>query len=127
MSERSLKSELSLLSSVTSAADLRSTIEALQTQREGLSERLKQLKKVEVKPVSEAEKEAVEQAHKIWGKHASGRMRIFKDLWYKCVDHLPDGMVKEDLWVGMILDPKDVFPGLLTRLQEELGCEGPMM
>jgi hypothetical protein len=101
---------LSLLSSVTSAADLRSTVEALTTQKEGLSERLTQLKKIEVKPVSEAEKAAAEQAHKTWEKHASGRRRIFKDLWYKCVDHLPDGMLKEDLWVGTILAPKDVLP-----------------
>jgi 26S proteasome regulatory subunit, ATPase 3, interacting protein len=99
-SERSLKRELSLLSSVTSAADLRSTVEALETQRQGLLERLRQLKKIEVKPVSEAEKTAAEFAHKTWEKHASGRKRIFKDLWAKCVEHLPDGMVKEDLWVG---------------------------
>ena len=91
-----------------------------------MSERLTQLKKVEVKPVSEAEKSAVRLAHKTWEKHASGRRRIFKDLWYKCVDHLPDGKTKEELWVCLILEPEDVFPRLLTGYQEELGCEGSM-
>jgi len=67
------------------------------------------LKKVEVKPVSEAEKSAVRLAHKTWEKHANGRRRIFKDLWYKCVDHLPDGKTKEELWVCLILELKTSF------------------
>jgi hypothetical protein len=38
--ERSLKANLSLISSVTSTSDLRSTVDALKTQKEGLLERL---------------------------------------------------------------------------------------
>jgi predicted metal-dependent hydrolase len=124
--ERSLKVDLSLLSSVTSTSDLRSTVDALKAQKEGLLERLTQLKKAEAKPVSEAEKSAVRLAHKTWEKHASGRKRIFKDLWYKRVDHLPDSKTKKEVLVCLILEPEEVFPRLLTEHQEELGCEGSM-
>jgi hypothetical protein len=82
------------------------------------------LKRVEIKSVSEAEKSAVRLAHKTWEKHASGRRRIFKDLWYKCVDHPPDGKTKEELWVCLIVKPVGVFPRLPTEHQEELDCEG---
>jgi hypothetical protein len=52
--------------------------------------------------------------------------RIFRDLWYKCVDHLPDGRTKEELWAYLILEPEDIFPRLLTGNQEELGYERSM-
>lgn len=105
MNEKSSKAELGILSSVTSAAELVYTVEALQMRKEDLQDRLTQLRGLEVKPVSETEKAAVEHAHKIWQKHASDRTRIVKELWYKCVDVLEEGTTKEDLW-------------------EELGCEG---
>ena len=77
-------------------------------------EHLTELKKTDFEPVPEAEKTAIEQAHKTWEKHASGRRRIFKDLWYKCVDHLPDGMTKAELWVGTIPPISTSFTPVLT-------------
>lgn len=60
------------------------------------------MKRVEIKLVLEVEKLAVRLAHKTWEQHASGRRRIFKDLWYKYVDHVPDGKIKEELWVCLM-------------------------
>ena len=57
-----------------------------------------------MKPVSEAERAAVEEKHKTWKKHECNRRRIFKELWYRCVDLLPEGQSKEELWVGTNLD-----------------------
>ena len=65
-------------------------------------ERFTELKKTEFEPVLEAEKTAIKQAHKAWEKYASARRRIFKDLWYKCVNHLPDGMTIAELLVSTI-------------------------
>ena len=120
--EKVLKSELSTLSSVASAEYLRATVEALQTQKEGLLARLQDLKKVEVKPVTEKERVAAEEAHKMWKRHASARKTIVKELWFRCLDLLPDRMTKEDLWVGVLTRWKNG----LTLLQEQLGCEGKM-
>ena len=76
--------------------------------------------------MSEIGKSAVRLAHKTWEKHASGRTRIFKDLRYRCADHLPESKTKEEFWVCLILEPEEVFPRLLTEHQEELGCERSM-
>src|SRR5271170_2064572 len=100
--EKVLKSEFSTLSSVASAEYLRSTVEALQSQKEGLLAQLQDLKNVEVKPVTEEERMAAEEAHKMWKRHASARKRIVKELWFRCLDLLPDRMTKEDLWVGVL-------------------------
>ena len=97
--EKALKTELASLSSIASATELRSTVAALQMQVQGLRERLVELKKVEVKPVSEAEKKEVEASHNLWTRHASQRKRICRELWWRVVECLPEGTTKEALWV----------------------------
>ena len=76
---------------------------------------------MELKSVSKAERAAVKEKHKEWKRHESNRRRIFKELWYKCVDLLPEGMSKDELWVGT---PSYSWDKQLTGLQDELGCEG---
>jgi hypothetical protein len=106
-----LKSQLTLLSTATSPEDLKSTIEALLSQKAGFEDRLLELKKVNVTPVSEAEKTQLESDQARWRKLRDQRKRIFKALWQCYVDikmNSTEDRIKEtDLW-------------------EEVGCDGEM-
>jgi hypothetical protein len=107
--EKSLKSELTLLSSVTSAEDLKSTVEALLTQKASLQERLLELKKVEVTPVSESEKIKMEAEQAKWSRWRNQRRGVLKELWL-CYKDLRMNASLEKIEEG--------------ELWEELGCEG---
>ena len=86
-------------------------IEALISQKAGLEERLAELKKVKVTPVSEAEKTNVEAEQAKWSKLRNQRKNIFKELWQQYVDikmNTTGERIREsDLW-------------------EESGCDGQM-
>lgn len=109
--EKALKSQLAHLSTATSPEDLKSTIEALLSQKAGLEDRLLELKKVNVVPVSEAEKAQLESEQARWSKLRDQRKKIFKALWQCYVDirmNSTEDRIKEaDLW-------------------EEVGCDGEM-
>ena len=104
--EKALRAEHGTILAVTSTADLRSTVEALTVQKEGLLERLSKLKTVEVQPVSEAERRAVLQNLVVWQCHASQRKSIMKDLWQKLLDiQPPEELLDEELWVWFGFTP----------------------
>jgi hypothetical protein len=109
--EKTLKSELTLLSAVSSQEDLKSTIEALFSQKAGLEDRLVELKKAKLTPVSEGEKAHLESEQAKWSKIRNQRKTILRNLWQQFVDikmNASEDRVKEtDLW-------------------EELGCDGEM-
>ena len=99
---RTLRSELSTLSSVISKADLQASVEVLYSQRAGLQAKLQDLKKLQgdVKPTTEQERNKVNDDHDLWQKRVHQRTKIAKELWMKCLDLLPDGKTKEELWVS---------------------------
>jgi hypothetical protein len=109
--EKTLKSEITLLSAVTSSEDLKSTIEALLSQKAVLEDRLVELNKVNVTPVSEAEKIQLESEQAKWNKLRNQRKKIFKMLWQQYVD------IKIDATEDRIKE---------TDLWEEVGCDGEM-
>lgn len=110
-SEKALKSQLALLSAATSPEDLKSTVEALLSQKAGLEDRLVQLKKVNVTPVSEVEKMQLEGEQAKWNKFKNQRKGVFRILWQCYVDtrmNATEERIKEtDIW-------------------EEMGCDGDM-
>jgi hypothetical protein len=109
--EKVLKSQLTLLSAATSPEDLKSLVEALLSQKAGLEDRLIELRKVNVTPVSEAEKTQLESEQAKWNTFRNQRKGIFKLLWQHYVDvkmNSTEDRIKEtDLW-------------------EESGCDGDM-
>ena len=102
---------MTLLSAATSPEDLKSTVEALLSQKAGLEDRLVELKKVNVTPVSETEKTQLEGEQAKWNMFRNQRKGIFKLLWQHYVDfkmNSTEDRIKEtDLW-------------------EEVGCDGDM-
>lgn len=80
-------------------------------QKAGLEDRLVELKKVKVTPVSAAEKSQLEDEQAKWSKLRDQRKTIFRELWQYYVDikmNTTEERIKEtDLW-------------------EEVGCDGEM-
>jgi 26S proteasome regulatory subunit, ATPase 3, interacting protein len=97
--EKNLKLHLTALSNVMTIDELQSKVSDLEYEKESLLARLAQLKKVNVNPVSAAERATIEEAHAVWGKHVKTRKKICKELWWKCLEAMPEGETVDELWV----------------------------
>jgi 26S proteasome regulatory subunit, ATPase 3, interacting protein len=100
--EKNLKLHLTALSNLMTIDEQESKVSDLECEKESLLARLVQLKKVNVKPVLAAERATIEEAHAVWGKHVNTRKRICKELWWKCLEAMPEGETVDELWVCSI-------------------------
>jgi 26S proteasome regulatory subunit, ATPase 3, interacting protein len=100
--EKNLKLHLTALSNVMTRDELHSKVSGLECEKDSLLARLVQLKKVNVKPVSATERATIEEAHAVWSKHVNTRKRICKELWWKCLEAMPEGEAADELWVRSI-------------------------
>jgi hypothetical protein len=102
---------MTLLSTATSPDDLKSTVEALLLQKASVEDRLIELKKVNVTPVSEEEKMQLQGEQAKWNKLRNQRKGVFRLLWQHYVDYrmnaTEERLQEADLW-------------------EEIGCDGDM-
>ena len=97
--ERSLKARFVALNATLSTDEVRSSVMALEREKEELAGRLEELRSGNMKPVLPDEKEAVEKGWAEWAKKASSRKRICLDMWAIAIDGLPEGQTKEEFWV----------------------------
>jgi 26S proteasome regulatory subunit, ATPase 3, interacting protein len=100
--EKTLKLHLTALSNVMSTEELHAKVSQLQSEKKHLLERVPELQQVNVKPVSAVERATVEEAHRVWSKHVSARKRVCKELWWKCLEIMPEGETADELWVRSI-------------------------
>jgi len=96
---KELRSQLSLLSSAVSTADLRTSVEKMEAEKEAITARLIMLKTGDVKPVRKEEKEAIDEDMRKWERIARNRSKIIKDMWGSVLDALPEGVNAADLRV----------------------------
>jgi len=97
--EKNLKLHLTALSNVMTTDELQSKVSKLESEKEGLLARVVQLKKVNVQPVSAGERATIEEAHAVWSQHVNARKRVCKELWWKCLEAMPEGETADELWV----------------------------
>lgn len=100
--EKGVKADLAALNATVSTTDLRQSMTALESEKQGLLARLSILRSGDVKPVSAEKKAGVEKEWKTWQKHVMVRKRICKDMWERCTEILPPDTTKEELWVCFI-------------------------
>lgn len=102
---KSLESEVCKYTKAQSPDELRGAIEALQTQKAGLVERIEELKQSEIKPISEQEKNQIDGLEKKWKREKTQRWRVLKELWWQVVEAegaREGGLCKEELWVSTL-------------------------
>ncbi|KAK2757864.1 hypothetical protein FQN54_004270, partial [Arachnomyces sp. PD_36] len=96
--EKALKTELTMLNSRVSTADLRQGVSNLEGERERVLIRLSTMRSSTVQPVRAEEKMRVEKEWRVWKRHVNVRKRICKELWERCTEVLPEDTTKADLW-----------------------------
>lgn len=100
--EKKLKLHLTALSNVMATEELQSKEYELEFEKRNHLTRVAQLKKVNVQPITAAERASIEEAHDGWGKHVNTRKRICKELWWQCLEAMPEGETANELWVRSI-------------------------
>lgn len=101
--EKSLKASLITVNATMSVGDFRTSIIALESEKEELLARLGPLRAATVKPVSTEEKCEVEKAWREWSRKATVRRKICMELWDFCTEEMQEGKTREDLWVRRVL------------------------
>lgn len=102
--EKALRSELASLASIRSFDEIQSTVQALSAQKQGLIERLSELKSstVDIKPIGEAEKAMIETDLAKWRRQVKLRKAAVKELWYMLKDtpQSDSSMEDDEFWVS---------------------------
>lgn len=99
-SEKLLKVNITTLNATMTVDDIRGAIVSLEVQRDRLLERLEPLRSGTAFPVSSDEKAVIDQAWAEWQRKWHTRKKIAMDVWAHATEVLPEGMAKEELWVG---------------------------
>ncbi|KAF2211991.1 hypothetical protein CERZMDRAFT_68244 [Cercospora zeae-maydis SCOH1-5] len=102
--ERELRLALRAESTTITMAELKSTVDKLESEKAELQQRLAKLKSGNVKPVDPERKAQIVAAKKKWAKIVNNRKKIRKELW------------------GMILDATEKEK--VAERKEEVGIEG---
>ena len=97
--EKILKANLVNLNATMSTQDIRDSLAAIEIEKDSILRRLDLLRSGNVTPVSSEERAAVDQAYKVWTRHAVVRKKICMNLWNLVTEELPEGKTKEELWV----------------------------
>ncbi|KAL9586119.1 MAG: hypothetical protein Q9212_001100 [Teloschistes hypoglaucus] len=105
--ERLLKTNLAALEAEPSTTDMRAKVIALELEKEELADRLRRLRAGEVKPVSSAEREALEADLAEWKGKAQRRKSIFWDMLAMAQEGLAEVKTKEQLWEELGLEKVD--------------------
>ena len=98
--EKARRAILSNLNTTQSMPDLRSGVQALETERKEMLARLAAHREGKVQPISSEEKDATERELKVWAKQAVVRKRIANDV-FLAVHEMVSGKTKEELWVSI--------------------------
>ena len=98
--EKILKANLITLNATMSTQDLRASVGALEVEKEELLNRLTKLRIGNITAVSLKDKDEVKQVWNTWSRNVRERKAICMNLWAYMTEQLPDGQIKEDLWVG---------------------------
>ena len=98
--EENLRLHATALSRVMTMEELQSGVSDLECEKESLLARVVQLKKIEVQPTTAAERATIEGNHALWSKHVYARKRICEELFWKCLEVMPEGETADELWVS---------------------------
>lgn len=99
--EKQLKLTLTTLTSTLSTADLQSSVDALEKEKEELLGRLEILRKGDVKAVEKGEMEKVEREWLVWKRNVAVRKGFCREMFVVVSDLDRDGQVSADeLWVS---------------------------
>lgn len=100
--EKNTKLHLTALSNVMTTEELKAKVSELESEKQSLLASVAQLKQANVAPVSAADRATMEEAHAVWSKHVRTRKTICKELWWKCLEAMPEGEIADELWVRSI-------------------------
>ena len=112
-SDKTLRSNLASVNATVSTQHLRDSAKAFEREKHHLLGRLGPLRSGSVKPISVAEKAAVDKAWKKWSENARARKKICLEVWAYVTEMLPDGKTEAELWVSpfnvdeLFWDPAD--------------------
>ena len=99
--EKGLRASLKDHASVTPLPELKTSVAALQQEKEEMSERLAKLKNGNVKPITPEERDKVAVDYNKWKQILTARRKIRAEMWKTIVDVNPEpekiGDVKESL------------------------------
>ncbi|KAL4973239.1 Tat binding protein 1-interacting protein-domain-containing protein [Aspergillus desertorum] len=102
--EKKIQGELNSLNAIPLLSELRTEIKKLQEEKELLTARLAMVNGDGSAEVSPQEKENVRREWKKWQNQDRVRARIYRDLWRKCSETLPEGVTREELWESLGLE-----------------------
>ncbi|KAL6233503.1 hypothetical protein BDW75DRAFT_187302 [Aspergillus navahoensis] len=102
--EKKIQGELNSLNAIPLLSELRTEIKKLEEGKESLAARLAKVHGDGSAEVSPQEKEKVRKDWKIWKNRDRVRAKIYRDLWRKCSETLPEGVTREELWESLGLE-----------------------
>ncbi|KAL9637309.1 MAG: hypothetical protein Q9164_002271 [Protoblastenia rupestris] len=102
--EKLLRSNLASVNATMSTAELRSHVQSLLSEKAEVLARLGPLRKGDVKPVSAAEKEAINYEWTIWKRRSEMRKKMAMELWAMGTEVVPEDKSKEDIWEELGLE-----------------------
>ncbi|MCJ1274151.1 hypothetical protein MMC21_001946 [Puttea exsequens] len=105
--EKALKANLGNVEATLSTEELKSSVVALQTEKEELLARLGPLRTGSVKPVAPEEKKKVDEGWRVWGRKATTRKKIALELWTMCTEEVEEGKTREEIWEEWGLEGDD--------------------
>ena len=98
--EKLLRSNLASVNATMSTAELRFHVQSLLSEKAEVMARLDPLRKGDVKPVSAAEKEAINNEWTMWKRKSDMRKKMAMELWAMGTEVVPEDKSKEDIWVS---------------------------
>ncbi|KAI5280512.1 hypothetical protein KEM54_003678, partial [Ascosphaera aggregata] len=95
------KACLTALAAHISTPSLRARVQELEDERLSILARLQPMRQssMDTEVITPEQEEAVNREWKTWRRHATRRKQIFREMWYRCTEVLPEGINnKEEMW-----------------------------